>query len=469
MAAAPRAVLLAILQGVIAVCATTTTTNHAFDAYILAQNRDYKPGSAEYTERRAIFEKRHAAIERQNAKPEGLWTAGVNHFTDRTEIELLAFRGYRRTGGSGSSSAGQGSWDTGPRSLAEEAAPPKDFDWMHLKTAKFVRDQLDCGSCWAVAATGILEAHHEIYFKEVKKFSAQELVECTPNPKKCGGHGGCSGATAEFAFHQALKYGIRSEEDFPYTGRDQETGRCPATSPSSLGSALMSNVLDGDDTQAVSTNGGAAIGLVGWKKLPQNEYEPLIRHLVRYGPVAVSISAENQFSYHGGILDSCKKDTVIDHAVALYGYGVEEKNTALVGTQGAKSIGGAKKYWLLRNSWGKQWGEKGYVRLLRHNTDTGEEAHCGQDNDPEAGSGCAGSNVKEITICGSCGILYDASIPIFTGSGAASDSLTTGSKATKATKPRGAKVLAVIGPDAKPSFVREDRKWAEPVALSMIP
>ncbi|CAE7222789.1 CP1 [Symbiodinium natans] len=137
------------------------------------------------------------------------------------------------------------------------------------------------------------------------------------------------------------------------------------------------------------------LGMHGWEKLPENQYLPLMRAVVQHGPVAVSVSADSWDLYLKGIFDYCGKDAIIDHAVTLIGYG---KDAEL-----------GKKYWRILNSWGKNFGEDGTIRILRNDQ---EESWCGIDNQPELGTGCAGGP-KQVRVCGMCGILYDTARPIF--------------------------------------------------------
>jgi len=236
----------------------------------------------------------------------------------------------------------------------------------------------------------MLEAHREIYGKVVTRFSAQELVNCVPNPRECGGQGGCRGATVELGMAYVQQAGIRSDDEIPYLGRDQ------SCKPFSM---LQTNSFLGVNR---GTGGGASIGLLNWRTLPENKEEPLARALVEKGPVAVSVAANTWSEYSSGVFDNCDKDAIINHAVTLYGYGKAGKD----------------KYWTIKNSWGPTWGENGYIRLLRHDS---EEAYCGTDNKPEDGTGCKGGP-PTVPVCGSCGILYDSVVPNFAVGGPATDS-----------------------------------------------
>ncbi|CAJ1433323.1 unnamed protein product, partial [Effrenium voratum] len=95
-------------------------------------------------------------------------------------------------------------------SLLQNDLPEEFMNWTTLETLKDVNDQGSCGSCWAVTAATVLDTHREIYHKEEASsdLSAQQLVDCVPNPRNCGGSGGCSGATVELAMAYTLKNGL---------------------------------------------------------------------------------------------------------------------------------------------------------------------------------------------------------------------------------------------------------------------
>jgi len=279
---------------------------------------------------------------------------------------------------------------------------PQEFNnWTKLTSLSSVRDQGGCGSCWAVAASVVLEAHAEIYSSSKgTMLSTQELLDCTPNPHHCGGGGGCDGATVELAFNWAMNHGIAQASDNPYTGTD---GTCKKSGGRG-GSALQLGDGTDEDLTAVGvhkpskasgflSSSRSGLGMRAWERLPENKAEPLIRALVERGPVGVSAAAGDWFAYASGIFDNCDKDAVIDHAVTLIGIGAQKGH----------------KYWLIQNSWGPGWGEEGRIKLLRQDSD---DEHCGVDHQPEVGTGCDGGP-KEVRVCGMCGVLYDSSVPHF--------------------------------------------------------
>lgn len=348
-----------------------------FESFMEVHGRSYQTESAEFHERRAIYERRRANAELHNSNPKRLWTAGVNRFWDWTEPELKTLRGYdpsgRPEGGSARSVQKHATF------LQQAAALPEEKLWTHLAMSSHIQNQGSCGACWATAAAGCLEAHAEIHGKP-RTFSAQQIIKCTPNPRHCGGDGGCKGATAELAMDWVLKNGVDTTADYDNT--------CMAGTPTSAMSLILKDRSSG-------TKGGSSFGMTGWETLPKNQYEPFVRALVEKGPVAVHVAADTWFDYDSGIFNGCQKDAIIDHSVLVMGYG--------------KDSGTATKFWAIQNSWGKDWGEQGHMRLERLEGD----GYCGMDNDPQKGVGCKGEN-DPVPVCGMCGILFDAVVPHFT-------------------------------------------------------
>jgi len=344
-----------------------------FDEYLSKHGRAYKHGSAEYVERKTIFEQRRSDAMIQNNRSGAMWIATVNKFSDRKPEELETMHGYKpsKARREGLSFAAE---EEDHRRM--KAALPEKVDWRHLKDGQRIVEQGACGSCWAIAASTILNAHAEIHRGDSTVFSTQEIVDCVPNPEECGGQGGCQGATVELALGWAVKNGVSSALDVPYHAND---GHCKKTSFAQM-------QLRG------ASMGAAAMGLTGFRVLPSNKELPLAQAVANEGPVAVSVAANNWFSYYSGIFNDC--DNIVNHAVTLYGYGKTS----------------SQKYWLVKNSWGQDWGENGYIRIMRHDE---EDEFCGIDNDPQKGVACKNDPTKEITVCGTCGILYDSVVPQF--------------------------------------------------------
>jgi len=382
------------------------TVQPHFLSFMQRYGREYKQDSQEYMERFNIFSRSVAEVRAHNRQRERRWTAGINALADRTEAELAQLRGWRgvalpsssRAGGQVPSRVGS----TFLKQTAKATVLPRDFsNWTSLKSIQDIRDQGGCGSCWAVAGATVLDAHWEIYSpgNNQRSFSVQELVSCVRNPHQCGGTGGCEGATVELAYDYAINQGLATRDELPYNA---VTGVC--TKKHEGGVALFTDAVDEKGvthSEDVAMPGvhfaraspAATVGMKAWERLPENSYEPLLRAVYERGPVAISVAASPWNWYFSGVFDSCSKDAVIDHAVTLVGFGEE----------------GGANYWLVQNSWGKDWGEQGRIRLLRQDD---ENNYCGTDRQPEVGTGCKGGPA-EVKVCGMCGILYDSVVPHF--------------------------------------------------------
>lgn len=353
--------------------AAGTETFPSFSSFVQSFGRTYASDSAEYDQRRSLYEKRVAAAQAQNGKTHKLWTAGVNDFWDWNPSELSTLMGWHDAARPDNTMGGSRLQLIKKRDFLQKnnMTLPQEKSWSHLNTMKQIKSQGGCGSCWAIAAVTTLEAAVELH-SQPRTFSAQEIVSCVPNPQECGGQGGCRGATVELAVDWVMKYGAFEEYQAPYVGSDMP---CQSTQQTAL--------------SAHSNKGGSSFGMHGWETLAKNKYEPLMMALAEKGPVAVSADASGWHMYEHGIFDGCPADSIINHAIVAIGYGQDPSGI---------------KYWHIQNSWGLHWGEKGTLRLLRRDDD---EHQCGIDRKPELGTGCKGGP-SEVTVCGMCGVLYDS-------------------------------------------------------------
>jgi cathepsin L len=391
--------------------------SYTFEQYSRDFGRSYTAGTAEYRHRAALFaqavEEVHATNAR-NVREGRSWKAGVHPFMDWSAEERKVLNaGYKpsskRSGGKGLAFLHTES-RTGRSATAMNATLAS---WTE-STSPAVRDQGNCGSCWAISAAEAVEAQLQRQgTPENVRVSAQALVDCVPNPQHCGGDGGCKGATGELAYSFMRDVGIPLEQDLPYTAEDAS---CPNQGPGPW-SGISQRVR-----------------VSGWTALPSNKAEPLMQALVSQGPVVVAVDGNNWFNYDSGVFDDCGKDAILGHAVLAKGYGQDN----------------GKNYWLIQNSWGKNWGEEGHIRMLKHDD---EDAWCGTDNKPKEGLGCDGGP-EEITVCGTCGVLYDPIVPngvrIESTSGSSSDSAVASFSASFDT-PAAAPVAAAHPDSAAPS------------------
>jgi len=321
-------------------------------------------GSVSYQERVDLFKRRRAEALAHNAHNLS-WTMAVNHFSDHTDEELQSMLGYKRGMGKWHSSAGSSFIEINDHeNIVNVSQLASEVDYRKsLKSSSWVRNQGSCGSCWAVAAVGALEMHAEKQLGHATQLSHQQLVDCVVNTRHCGGKGGCDGATAELAYELVRKNGISSDAAYK-----SSAGGCNKNAPSSLRVAHFS-------------------------RLPINTNSHLLHAIATHGPVVVSADGGKWFGYKGGVYSGCQKDTVVNHAVLNVGYGHDDDSD--------------KNYWLIRNSWGEKWGEKGYLKVERHTSD-GE--YCGTDNKPKDGVFCDDAP-PTVPVCGMCGIESDSVVP----------------------------------------------------------
>jgi cathepsin L len=296
---------------------------------------------------------------------------GVNKFTDFNSYHMKNYFGYNHKMSAAMRARYPQTNKTHFHSIKLRDLPAS-VDWRNSSIVTDVKDQEMCGSCWAFAATECIESAVAQATGQLLILSEQNMVDCTPNPSKCGGSGGCEGATAELGYSYVISNGIASEDDYPYKGVD---GNCDESIPKSA--SITSFVM-----------------------LPQNDYHALMVAVATIGPIAVTVAASPWSLYSSGVFKGCPKpgqDVDLNHGVQLVGYGTDPDEG---------------DYWLVRNSWGTGWGEDGYIRLERHSD--GSSTWCSPDNEPLDGDGCPGGP-SPITVCGSCGIWYDSAYPVAGG------------------------------------------------------
>lgn len=343
---------------------------YTFDKFVSEHKLNYKSGTSEYATRKALFDKELKRVIAHN-KRNASWKENVNHMTAMTAEEKKALNGRSESVAQASVNKLKSQVPASGMRLSTSALPT-DVDWRTEGVVTAVKDQGHCGSCWAFAATAVIESHVAIASGKLFDLSPQQIAACSPNPDQCGGVGNCQGATSELAFDYAAQAnkGIVESFMYPYTEYYGDESSCK-----------------------VPTMATGKAHTTGFVQLTSNNYEDLMNAVATQGPIAVSVDASEFHSYDSGIFDGCNQaQPDINHAVVLMGYGTDN----------------GKDYWLIRNSWSASYGEAGYIRIARTSS---EQTRCASDITPCDGSACAGTCDTPVEVCGTCGILYDSSYP----------------------------------------------------------
>lgn len=204
---------------------------------------------------------------------------------------------------------------------------PTSFNWADKGAVTDIKNQGQCGSCWAFSSTGAIEGQTKLALGELISVSEQELLDCDSVDH------GCSGGLMENAFSQLEKIGgIDTEDSYPY---ETKQGTCRY-----------------DKKNAVAK-------VTGYSKI-SNKTETIKETLFKKGPLAVALNANSLSQYTGGIYKPRMCLPMINHAVLLTGWGEE-----------TDSNGNTQQYWIVKNSWGEDWGENGYFRIARDDKKNG--------------------------------------------------------------------------------------------------
>lgn len=221
-----------------------------------------------------------------------------------------------------------------------------NYDWRDYGFRTMVRDQGDCGSCWAITVVGALESRAAWYRGETIELSPQELVDCSLKDYGC--EGGWFDSAFQYIAEKQNKW-LAPERSYPYTGRRQQ---CRLSSPLGEDDGQCLHGCHYKSSDNKMEHHTPPLKCVGSERIPENE-EVLKEALVYHGPVAIALHVtQNLYLYSKGIFadDSCNSNS-LNHAVLLVGYG-RDLRTGL-------------DYWIIKNSWGTDWGEDGYFRIQR--------------------------------------------------------------------------------------------------------
>lgn len=224
-------------------------------------------------------------------------------------------------------------WMSDEIDLTLTAPTASSVDWSSKGAVTPVKDQGQCGSCWAFSTTGSVESATYLSTGKLPSLSEQELVDCAGFPNM-----GCNGGSMASAMSWISRNGgLCSESDYPYTSGDGSKGSCAKSSCSA----------------AASVSGKTSVSASN---------EDALAAAVEQQPVSVAIEADQrafQLYSSGVFTSSC--GTNLDHGVLAVGFGTD----------------GGQDYWKVKNSWGSSWGENGYIRLGRGSEFNSGSGQCG--------------------------------------------------------------------------------------------
>jgi len=215
---------------------------------------------------------------------------------------------------------------------------PASIDWRDHNAVTPVKNQGQCGSCWAFSTTGSVEGANAIFTKTLVSLSEQELIDCDRNLNQ-----GCSGGLMDPAFDFIVNNnGIDTESHYPYTASDDQCD--------------------------ITHRNHHVVTIDGYEDVQPNEVD--LKKAAAHQPVSVAIEADaKSFQlYGGGVYDDIGCGVNLNHGVLVVGYGVEKNASAdpsnvspIVdnGTANSTDV----PYWIVKNSWGPEWGDSGYIRI----------------------------------------------------------------------------------------------------------
>jgi len=292
----------------------TSEVASAFQDFALKFDKVYE--EAEYAHRLNVFANNLEMVNQKNAEhilTGGEAVFGITKFMDLTTEEFSAtYLNYIPR---------DDSTRNEPENWVTKTDPATSVDWVAQGATTPVKDQGQCGSCWAFSATAAIESYAKLSGGyDLYELSPQQINSCDTVDQ------GCNGGNSETAYQYVVKEGgLELEENYPYTsGKDGVSGQCKVNT----------------DKLKVSIS--------GFTSVPQGEAN--LKTALADGPVSVCLAADSFQTYTGGVLNYCPGG--IDHCVQAVGYDDAPAN-------------GDKAYWTIRNSWATDWGEQGFIRLAQ--------------------------------------------------------------------------------------------------------
>lgn len=203
-----------------------------------------------------------------------------------------------------------------------------EVDWRKEHKVSSVKNQGQCGGCWAFSSVGSIESAWAISHNVLYNLSEQELIDCSSE------NHGCEGGSMDLAFQYVIENGLCSNSSYPYTAQD---GSCDSNCKSLVKISNYSDIVENN--------------------------ENMLERAVQHQPVSIAIQANKRSfqMYQSGIYSDLDCGFKLDHGVLLVGYGYDKTYDM--------------DYWIVKNSWSTSWGENGYIRIQKGIND--ERGLCG--------------------------------------------------------------------------------------------
>ena len=197
---------------------------------------------------------------------------------------------------------------------------PNNVDWRKDNIVSSVKNQENCGSCWSFSAVGAVEGAWAQKYSKLYNLSEQELIDCSSSY----GNNGCKGGGMDLAFKYIINNGICTNLSYPYIATQN---------------------------MCYNTTCNKVVNISNYWNIISSEKQ--LEKAVAMRPVSVAIEADKRSFqlYKSGIYNDINCGQQLDHGVLLVGYG-EDNNIDM-------------KYWIVKNSWGEDWGEDGYIRIQK--------------------------------------------------------------------------------------------------------
>ena len=302
---------LLLLYFCLCVCSDLQQLELKFTSYQQQFSKVYVD-ETERNYRLKIFNQNLEYIKEQNNKQKS-YTLGITPFTDLTNEEFKERFVLNVNIMKKRESMRLPTEDSATILKESKSTLPTIVDWVSKKAVTFVKNQASCGSCWAFSTVGAIEGAYAIHSGELESLSPQNLVDCDTTDN------GCSGGLMSNAFEYVMLKGVTTEKNYPYEGTE---GSCK--NPTDVKKIL------------------------GYFEVPPGSSYEMKRAISR-NPVSVAIEADSDVFQHytGGVLDNSSCGTSLNHGVLVVGYDTTSR----------------VPYYVVKNSWGSNWGENGFVRL----------------------------------------------------------------------------------------------------------